>query len=191
MQEWWKGSQSIISTNHWLLLHFFLIIPIYFTSELIQRSHIFTRRDWFPLLITWITWCHRPFTMPGTGPVNSSFHICNFLSWWQLCCFLLDKIMECGNGKNKSSANFPTQTYLFFSFRVQKSVLDIFSHNMLPFYILIVPQRDFLLLFSEKQNKTKHSEGSSRSGNSFIVSYTWPIFDISAFFLDMFSLFIF
>lgn len=50
--------------------------------------------------------------------------------------------------KKKSAATPPRQTHLFFSFRVQESVLAIFSH-VLSFHILRVPQQGFLLLSSE------------------------------------------
>lgn len=83
----------------------------------------------------------------------------------------------------------PFRPIYFFSFTVQESVLNIFSH-MLSFYVLMLIKLkrrfsvDFLMLSSEK-NIVKHPQDQE------IVSYMWPIFDISAFFLDTFSLFIF
>lgn len=93
--------------------------------------------------------------------------------------------MECGDGKINQwqKKKKPFRPIYFFSFTVQESVLNSFSH-MLSFYVLIVPQQDFLMLSSEK-NIVKHPQDQE------IVSYMWPIFDISAFFLDTFSLFIF
>lgn len=141
---------------------------MYFALALILKSHIFIRRDWFPLLIRPITWCHRSYTMPGTGRVHSSFHFYSFLSWWQLCCFALDKIVEHGDGKNKSVAKNPhSDPFIFLIHSAGICLRYIFPYVVL---LHFNSSTRFPTVFLRK----KHSKGSLRSGNNFIyVAYIW------------------
>lgn len=94
--------------------------------------------------------------------------------------------MESGDGKNKSVEKKKSHSdlFIFLIHSARICLKHFFFSHMLSFYVLIVPQQDFLMLSSEK-DMVKSPQDQE------IVSYMWPIFDISAFFLDMFSLFIF